>query len=149
MQRGCWLTHRVSQPRHPGARRHVLKDICPEPRGARQHCRCDTHTARVLLPSSATQCAGCCCCADLLRHPWTVGKGDPADFDQLISQMDEMMVHDPSLAEKLEAMGGAAGGAAAGGGAAGGAVDVDVDVALESAELEDAMDDGGYDGPAV
>ena len=57
--------------------------------------------------------------------------------------MDEMMVHDPSLAEKLEAMGGAAGGAAAGGCSG----DVDVDVALESAEL--AMDDGDYDGPAV
>jgi len=101
--------------------------------------------SKIFVPNPAERAS----IVDLLRHPWTVGKGDPADFDQLISQMDEMMVHDPSLAEKLEAMGGAAGGAAAGGGAAGGAVDVDVDVALESAELEDAMDDGGYDGPAV
>ena len=44
------------------------------------------------------------CRVDLLRHPWTVGKGDPAEFDQLISQMDEMMVHDPAVATKLDAM---------------------------------------------
>jgi hypothetical protein len=44
------------------------------------------------------------CRADLLRHPWTVGLGDPAEFDQLISQMDETMVHDETVAQKLEAM---------------------------------------------
>jgi hypothetical protein len=42
--------------------------------------------------------------SDLLRHPWTVGKGDPAEVDQLISQMDEMMVHDETVAQKLDAM---------------------------------------------
>ena len=33
-----------------------------------------------------------------------MGKGDPAEFDQLISQMDEMMVHDETVAQKLDAM---------------------------------------------
>ena len=43
-------------------------------------------------------------CADLLRHPWTVGTGNPAEFDELISQMDEMMVHDEAVKQKLDAM---------------------------------------------
>merc|ERR1711871_882071 len=63
---------------------------------------------------------------DLLRHPWTVGKGDPAEFDHLISQMDEMMVHDEAVAQKLDQMGSATTAAsAAGGGGASRAVDVD------------------------
>ena len=41
---------------------------------------------------------------DLLRHPWTVGKGDPAEMDEMISQMDEMIVHDESVAQKLHRM---------------------------------------------
>ena len=44
------------------------------------------------------------CRVDLLRHPWTLGTGDPAEFEQLISQMDEMMVHDEVVTQKLDAM---------------------------------------------
>eukprot|EP01049_Picozoa_sp_SAG25_P017513 SAG25_NODE_4565_length_789_cov_1.034783_2_plen_94_part_00 len=42
--------------------------------------------------------------SDLLRHPWTVGSGNPEDFDRLIEQMDDMMMHDPVVARKLEQM---------------------------------------------
>ena len=47
---------------------------------------------------------GLCLPVDLLRHPWTVGEGDPAKFDQLISQMDERLAHDECVAQKLDAM---------------------------------------------
>jgi hypothetical protein len=39
---------------------------------------------------------------DLLRHPWTVGSGNPVDFDRLIEQMDDSLVHDADVARKLD-----------------------------------------------
>ena len=63
-------------------------------------CFASAHSELVTVsPSRVVDCR-----ADLLRHPWTVGLGDPAEFDQLISQMDETMVHDETVAQKLEAM---------------------------------------------
>ena len=47
-------------------------------------CFASVHSELVAVsPSRVVDCH-----ADLLRHPWTVGLGDPAEFDQLISQMD-------------------------------------------------------------
>jgi len=39
---------------------------------------------------------------DLLRHPWTVGSGNPAYFDRLIEQMDARLVDDADVARKLD-----------------------------------------------
>ena len=55
-----------------------------------------------LLTVSPSHAVGCC--VDLLRHPWTTAGKDPAEFDELIAQMDEMMVHDEAVAQKLDAM---------------------------------------------
>ena len=41
-------------------------------------------------------------CSDLLRHPWTVGSGNPAYFDRLIEQMDARLVDDADVARKLD-----------------------------------------------
>jgi hypothetical protein len=63
-------------------------------------CFASVHSELVTVsPSRVVDCH-----ADLLRHPWTVGLGDPAEFDQLISQMDETMVHDETVAQNLQAM---------------------------------------------
>jgi len=64
---------------------------------------------------------------DLLRHPWTVGSGNPADFDRLIEQMNDVLLHDTVVARKLGQMDAAV----AAPGVAAGSAAVDVDLALD------------------
>lgn len=76
---------------------------------------------------------------DLLRHPWTTAGKDPAEMDEMIAQMDEMMVHDEAVAQKLDAMGVPAPRVG------GGSTAVDIDIALESGMGDEdiALDGGG------
>ena len=84
---------------------------------------------RIFVPNPADRAS----IVELLRHPWTVGAGNPADFDKLIADMDKMMTHDPRVAAKLEVMGTVPADAGVGGsGAAGfGNGELDLDLALE------------------
>jgi len=84
---------------------------------------------------------------DLLRHPWTTAGKDPAEFDELIAQMDEMMVHDESVKQKLDAMALAAVDPPPVRGGTTTAVDVDLELdhGLGSGIGDDGFGDGGGD----
>ena len=45
---------------------------------------------------------------DLLRHPWTIGRGNPAEIEALIAQMDKTMVTDERSRAKVAAAAAAA-----------------------------------------
>merc|ERR1719231_710218 len=90
--------------------------------------------ARIFKPNPSERAS----VVDLLRHPWTTAGKDPAEMDEMIAQMDEMMVHDEAVAQKLDAMGVPAPRVG------GGSTAVDIDIALESGMGdEDIALDGG------